>query len=147
MSARYETLRVERRGPVGWLIFNRPHVGNAMNHTMMFELEEAWRELDADPAVRVIVNTGVGRTFQTGLDVVELSRDKDALREQSRRTRDAELSFTAWHLQVWKPVIAAVNGTVAGGGLHFVADADIVIAASDATLSRWVRSRRTRRSG
>jgi enoyl-CoA hydratase len=134
MSARYETLQVERRGPVGWLIFNRPDVGNAMNHTMMFELENAWRELDADPAVRVIVNTGEGRAFQTGLDVAELSRDKDALREQSRRTRDAELAFTAWHLKVWKPVIAALNGTVAGGGLHFVADADIVIAASDATF-------------
>jgi enoyl-CoA hydratase/carnithine racemase len=134
MSTPYDTLLVERRGPVGWLIFNRPDVGNAMNHTMMFELENAWRELDADPAVRVIVNTGEGRAFQTGLDVAELSRDKDALREQSRRTRDAELAFTAWHLKVWKPVVAAVNGTVAGGGLHFVADADIVIAASDATF-------------
>ena len=42
--------------------------------------------------------------------------------------------FTAWHNQVWTPVIAAVNGSCAGGGLHFVADADIVIAASDATF-------------
>ena len=56
------------------------------------------------------------------------------MREHSRRTRDAELRFTAWHCGVWKPVIAAVNGTCAGGGLHFVADADIVIAASDATF-------------
>jgi enoyl-CoA hydratase/carnithine racemase len=134
MTSSYDTLRVEHRGPVGWLIFNRPQVGNAMNHTMMFELEDAWRALDADPAVRVIVNTGEGRAFQTGLDVAELSRDKDALREQSRRTRDAELAFTAWHLRVWKPVIAAVNGVVAGGGLHFVADADIVIASSSATF-------------
>ena len=46
----------------------------------------------------------------------------------------AELRLTAWHNQVWKPVIAAVNGVCAGGGLHFVADADIVIAASDATF-------------
>jgi enoyl-CoA hydratase len=130
----YDTLLVERRGPVGWLVFNRPQVGNAMNHTMMDELERAWHELDADPAVRVIVNTGEGKTFQTGLDVAELSRNPDALREQSRRTRDAELAFTAWHLKVWKPVIAAVNGTVAGGGLHFIADADIVIAASTATF-------------
>ena len=43
-------------------------------------------------------------------------------------------AFTAWHLKVWKPVIAAVNGTCAGGGLHFVADADIVIASSNATF-------------
>jgi enoyl-CoA hydratase len=132
--AAYDTLIVERQGMVGWIIFNRPQVGNAMNHSMMDELEAAWLELDADPAVRVIVNTGEGKAFQTGLDIAELSRDPDALREQSRRTRDAELAFTAWQLKIWKPVIAAVNGTVAGGGLHFVADADIVIAASNATF-------------
>ena len=130
----YETLSVFRDGPVGWLVFNRPDKGNAMDATMLTELERAWRELDDDPDVRVIVNTGEGRTFQTGLDVVQLSRDKNALREQSRRTRDAELRLTAWHNGVWKPVIAAVNGVCAGGGLHFVADADIVLLSSTATL-------------
>ena len=130
----YETLVVERRGHVGWLIFDRPDVGNAMDATMLAELERAWTELDADPEVRVIVNTGNGPAFQTGLDVRQLSRDPDALREQSRRTKRAELRLTAWHNQVWKPVIAAVNGTCAGGGLHFVADADIVLAATDATF-------------
>jgi enoyl-CoA hydratase/carnithine racemase len=103
-----------------------------MDAKMMTELEAAWRELDADPAVRVIVNTGEGKNFQTGLDVAALSRDKQAMTEQSRRTRDAELRFTGWHNQVWKPVIAAVNGNCVGGGLHFVADADIVLAAGDA---------------
>ena len=70
MAAMYETLLVERRGPAGWLVFNRPDVGNAMDATMLAELEAAWRELDDDPSVRVIVNTGAGSTFQTGLDVV-----------------------------------------------------------------------------
>jgi enoyl-CoA hydratase len=130
----YETLRVERRGPVGWLVFDRPEVGNAMDARMLAELERAWTELDADPDVRVIVNTGTGSAFQTGLDVVQLSRDPEALREQSRRTKRAELRLTAWHNGVETPVIAAVNGTCAGGGLHFVADADIVIAGSDATF-------------
>jgi enoyl-CoA hydratase len=130
----YETLIVGRRGAVGWLQFDRPDVGNAMNATMLAELERAWTELDADPEVRVIVNTGSGTTFQTGLDVVELSTNPEALREQSRRTKRAELRLTAWHNSVWKPVIAAVNGTCAGGGLHFVADADIVIASSNATF-------------
>jgi enoyl-CoA hydratase/carnithine racemase len=125
-------LRVEREGPVGWLVFNRPDAGNAMDAVMFDELERAWQELDADPEVRVIVNTGEGRTFQTGVDLAQVAADRDALREHSRRTRDATLRFTAWHCGVWKPVIAAVNGVCAGGGLHFVADADIVIAASDA---------------
>ncbi|MEX0666128.1 MAG: enoyl-CoA hydratase/isomerase family protein [Acidimicrobiia bacterium] len=130
----YTRLRVERQGAVGWLVFDRPDAGNAMDAMMFDELERAWRELDADPDVRVIVNTGEGRAFQTGVDVTQVAKDRDALREHSRRTRDAELRFTAWHCQVWKPVIAAVNGVCAGGGLHFVADADIVIAASNATF-------------
>jgi enoyl-CoA hydratase/carnithine racemase len=134
VADRYETLRVERHGPVGWLIFDRPEAGNAMDARMLDELERAWAELDADPGVRAIVNTGEGRAFSTGVDVAQLSRDPGALREQSRRTRTAELRLTAWHNQVWKPVIAAVNGVCAGGGLHFVADADIVIAAADATF-------------
>jgi enoyl-CoA hydratase/carnithine racemase len=128
----YETLLVERRGPVGWLVFNRPDAGNAMDARMFDELEEAWHELDADAAVRVIVTTGQGRSFQTGLDVVQLARQPEALRKQSGRTRRAELRMTAWHCGVWKPVIAAVNGVCAGGGLHFVADADVVLAAADA---------------
>ncbi len=130
----YETLRVERDGPVGWLVFDRPDAGNAMNARMFDELEAAWREFDTDPDVRVIVNTGAGKAFQTGLDVAQLAKDRDALREQSRRTKHFELKFTSWHNGVWKPVIAAVNGVCAGGGLHFVADADIVLMSQTATL-------------
>ncbi|MEI7623363.1 MAG: enoyl-CoA hydratase/isomerase family protein [Actinomycetes bacterium] len=130
----FETLKLERHGRVGWLLFDRPSSGNAMDATMLEELEAAWRELDADPQVRVIVNTGNGNMFQTGLDVAQLATDREALRKQSRRTRDGELRLTAWHNSVAKPVLCAVNGLCAGGGLHFVADADIVIASSDAAF-------------
>jgi enoyl-CoA hydratase/carnithine racemase len=133
-GSEYRSLVVERRGPVGWLVFNRPAAGNAMDAGMIDELPRAWAELDADPDVRVIVNTGAGARFQTGLDMGQLSRDPGALREQSRRTKRAQLRLTAWHNRVAKPVVAAVNGLCAGGGLHFVADADVVIAASDAQL-------------
>jgi enoyl-CoA hydratase len=128
----YSSLRIEHHGVIGWLIFDRPDFGNAMDAQMLDELELAWRELDDDPTVRVIVNTGAGAVFQTGLDVLQLARDPNALRKQSGRTRNSALKLTGWHNQVGKPVIAAVNGVCAGGGLHFVADADIVIAASDA---------------
>jgi enoyl-CoA hydratase len=131
---RYDTLVVERRATVGWLEFNRPAAANAMDATMMRELEVAWRELDDDPDVHVIVNTGAGAVFQTGVDVAEMTRDLDALREQSRRTKRFELRLTGWHNGVSKPVIAAVNGVCAGGGLHFVADADVVIASTDASF-------------
>ena len=50
----------------------------------------------------------------------------------ARSMEEWDLHFTSWHQQVWKPVITAVNGLCAGGAFHWVADADIVIAASDA---------------
>ncbi|MCU1624332.1 MAG: Enoyl-CoA hydratase/isomerase [Frankiales bacterium] len=130
----FDTLVVERRGRVGWILFARPERRNAMNNGMRDELRKAWNVLDADPEVRVIVNGGQGRDFQTGADVVELATDGVGM-ERYRTSLEAwDLGFTAWHLGVWKPVIAAVNGACAGGGLHFVADADIVLAASDASF-------------
>ena len=128
----YEHLVVERHGPVGWLINNRPDQLNAMNAAMRDEFAVAWKELDADPAVRVIVHTGNGRAFQTGVDVSELADDGVGMERYRESVENFDLHFTAWHQQVWKPVITAVNGICAGGGFHWVADADIVIAASDA---------------
>ncbi|MGE2734230.1 enoyl-CoA hydratase/isomerase family protein [Mycolicibacterium vaccae] len=130
----YERLVVEVADGIGWLTLNRPEAGNAFDALMLDELERAWDQLDADPDVRVIVNTANGRSFCTGMDVVQVARDKAAMRKHSRRTRDATLKISSWHCGVCKPVIAAVNGVCAGGGLHLVADADIVIAAEGASF-------------
>jgi enoyl-CoA hydratase/carnithine racemase len=130
----YERLVVEKSDRIGWLILDRPEAGNAFDALMLDELETAWAELDADPDVRVIVNAANGSAFCTGMDVVQVARDKEAMRKHSRRTRDAELKISSWHCGVWKPVIAAVNGVCAGGGLHLVADADIVIATESASF-------------
>ena len=129
---RYEHLIVERHGPVGWLINDRPDQLNAMNARMRDEFAEAWLELDDDREVRVIVHTGNGRAFQSGVDVAEIASDGVGMERYRRSVEEFDLHFTAWHQQVWKPVITAVNGICAGGGFHWVADADIVICASDA---------------
>ena len=134
MAVAEESLLIQRDGMLGWLIFNRPQAGNAMDASMMAALPEAWRELNADNSIRVIVVTGAGRAFQTGLDMVQLARDPAALREMSRRTKRADLQLTGWHCGVTKPVVTAVNGVCAGGGLHFVVDSDVVIASSDAAF-------------
>ena len=128
----YETLRVERRGPVGWLINDRPEQLNAMNSAMRDEFAVAWRELDEDPDVRVIVHTGEGRAFQTGVDVSEIAGDGVGMERYRESVENWDLHFTAWQQGVRKPVITAVNGICAGGGFHWVAEADIVIAAADA---------------
>ena len=128
----YECLIVERHGRVGWLINNRPKQLNAMNAQMRDEFARAWIELDQDPEVRVIVHTGEGRAFQTGVDVAEIAGDGVGMERYREGLEDMDLHFTSWHQKVAKPVITAVNGICAGGGFHWVADADIVIAASDA---------------
>jgi enoyl-CoA hydratase len=117
---------------VGWLINNRPDQLNAMNSKMREEFGDAWNELNEDPEVRVIVHTGEGRAFQTGVDVSEIAGDGIGMERYRQSVEDWDLHFTAWHQHVWKPVITAVNGICAGGAFHWVADADIVIAASDA---------------
>lgn len=127
-------LQIRRDGALGWLIFNRPQAGNAMDAAMMAALPQAWRELDADDSVRVILVTGTGNAFQTGLDMVQLARDPAALREMSRRTKRSELELTGWHCGVTKPIVTAVNGVCAGGGLHFVVDSDVVVASSRASF-------------
>ena len=76
----YERLIVEKADGIGWLILNRPEAGNAFDARMLDELEAAWTELDDDPNVRVIVNTANGKAFCTGMDVVQVARDKDAMR-------------------------------------------------------------------
>jgi enoyl-CoA hydratase/carnithine racemase len=128
----FESLKVERHGPVGWLINNRPEQLNAMSASMRDELAVAWQQLDGDSSVRVIVHTGEGRAFQTGVDVTEIATDGVGMQRYRQSVEDFDLHFTAWHQQVWKPVITAVNGICAGGGLHWIADADVVMAASDA---------------
>jgi enoyl-CoA hydratase len=127
-----DCLAIEVNGPVGWLINNRPDRLNAMNAQMRDEFAVAWAELDRDPDVRVIVHTGAGRAFQTGVDVVELAEDGVGMERYRTSVENWDLHFTAWQQGVTKPVITAVNGICAGGALHWVAEADIVIAASDA---------------
>ena len=95
-------------------------------------VRDAWKTLDADPEVRVIVHTGEGRAFQTGVDVMEIAEDGVGFERYRESTERFDYRFTAWQNHIWKPVITAVNGICAGGGFHWVAEADIVIAASDA---------------
>lgn len=110
----YQRLIVERRGPVRWIINNRPDRLNAYDAVMREEFPRAWGQLDADPEVRVIVHTGNGRAFQVGADVDDL--DGDGVRQFQETMRTLNLKLTGWHCNVGKPVITAVNGVCAGGG-------------------------------
>lgn len=129
----FTRLVVERRGPVGWIVNDRPDRLNAYDDRMRDELRRAYRQHEADTEVRVLVHAANGRAFQVGVDVADLAGDEGAARYE-REVTELDLGLTGWHLGITKPVIVAVNGVCAGGGLHWVADGDIVLAASDATF-------------
>jgi len=131
----YETLLVEKREGVATVTLNRPQRHNAFNLGMARELRSLWGELAADGEVVCIILTGAGeKAFCTGMDVADVASGE----ARSTAAEDVDdppwLHLTAIHNQCWKPVITAVNGMCCGGGLHFIADSDLIVAAEHATF-------------
>lgn len=118
---------LEARGSTLIIQLNRPERANALNESLIEGLRRLWPAVAADTAVRAVVVTGAGTAFCAGADISMLAGERVA----AGPTAAQELSFIPGpRLDV--PVIAAVNGVCAGGGLHFVADADIAICAESA---------------
>lgn len=123
-------LIVEEPAPGVVLVrLNRPDRLNALSAELMAEMEELWLRLRRGAGVRCVVLTGNGRGFCSGADAGFLAGE----RAPRGAGLDGELSFVPGRI-LDVPVVVAVNGVCAGGGLHFVADADIVIAAEGATF-------------
>jgi enoyl-CoA hydratase/carnithine racemase len=131
----FETIRLEARNGVAWLFLTRPERGNAINGLMSRELPTAWEEIKRDANLSVVVVTGEGdRAFCTGFDVADVASGTATVGAPEDRGTLAALRFTALQNRCWKPVITAVNGMVTGGGLHFLADSDLIIASERATF-------------
>jgi E-phenylitaconyl-CoA hydratase len=129
----YETLLVKVSDKIGYLTLDRPERYNALNGKMMQEeLPRAWRALADDPNVWAIIFSGSGANFCTGADMKETA-------ELGGEPVPGGVPWPAVYLtaiqnKVWKPVINAIQGMCAGGGLYFVAHGDINIASADATF-------------
>ena len=131
----FQTIRLEKKDGVAWLVLARPERGNAINGPMSRELPVAWEDIKRDSKLSVVVVTGDGdRAFCTGFDVAEVASGTATVGAPEDRGTLAALRFTALQNRCWKPVITAVNGMVTGGGLHFLADSDLIIASERATF-------------
>jgi E-phenylitaconyl-CoA hydratase len=123
----------EKRDHVAYITLNRPHKGNSLTGTMMPRMREIWGEVRDDPWVRAAIVTGSGeRHFSTGADV-NVVANRGGMSTGTGPLTD-EVFWSPRQNRVWKPVVAAVNGLVAGAGLHFVVDADIVVASERASF-------------
>jgi enoyl-CoA hydratase/carnithine racemase len=127
---------VDPASAVATITLNRPERLNALTFEVYTELRDTFRALDAAPGVRAVIITGTGRAFCSGGDVENIigalfSRDAAGLLEFTRLTCDLILSIR----QCRRPVVAALNGTVAGAGAVIAAASDIRIAAESAKIA------------
>jgi 2-(1,2-epoxy-1,2-dihydrophenyl)acetyl-CoA isomerase len=119
-----------RSGAVFTITLNRPDVYNAINRAMHEGLAAALAEA-TDPAIRAVVLTGAGRGFCSGQDLREFESLPGGVREALEQTYHPNIRAIR---ALEKPVIAAVNGSVAGAGLSLACACDVRIGTSEATF-------------
>lgn len=141
----YETVLYEERNGVAFVTLNRPERHNAFNFAMQAELKEIWTSLRRNDDVRAVVLTGAGdKAFCTGIDREESIKGfVERQGEPSGKVGwisspvmfdDPGKNICPKQLDLWKPVIAAVNGMACAGALYLLGEVDIIIAADHATF-------------
>jgi len=134
----YEHIRLTRDAGVVTLTFNHPETRNSMTPAMGEEVVRAVEEIRADPAARVFVLTGSGKSFSSGGDLGMLARDAGAARSGDAPTMaGSPRDFYARYLAIRNlpvPTIAAINGHAIGAGLCIALACDLRVAAADAKM-------------
>ena len=129
----YKTIRYEKKDNIAIVTIDRPEALNALNSTVIAELEQVVTELENDGTVRAMILTGEGRSFVAGADIGEqYPLDLDGGRRWGQRgsallRRMERLEF---------PTIAAVNGFALGGGCELAMSCDIILASEKARFGQ-----------
>ena len=132
----------EKRNHVAYLTLNRPEVHNSLNPEMLVSLAAAWKEIDADDAIRATIVTGAGNVaFSAGADLGRLIPLFTGARKpedewDSKLLADRKLGDIALlrGYDMDKPVISAVNGFCIAGGMEFIQGTDLRVASENASF-------------
>lgn len=133
LSQPFDDILYRKADHIAYITLNRPDHGNALTGDMQAYIQAVWQDIKTDTDVRCVIITGAGeRHFSTGADVGNVAASGRV--SASDGPMSNEVRWSSHQNHVWKPVIAAVNGLCNGGGLHTVVDADIIVAAENATF-------------
>jgi 2-(1,2-epoxy-1,2-dihydrophenyl)acetyl-CoA isomerase len=121
---------VEKKASVLFVILNRPDVLNAFNSEMLFELQDAFKQAELDD-IRCVVLTGNGKGFCSGQDLKDFEKEKKTFKE-ALETKYNPLIKQIMNLP--KPIICGINGVAAGAGCSLALACDFRIAVESATL-------------
>ncbi|GAA4663483.1 enoyl-CoA hydratase/isomerase family protein [Gordonia humi] len=127
----FDTIEYAVDAHVATVTLNRPDKLNAFNNTMIDEFVQVWKHVRDDDDVHVVVLRAAGdKAFCTGVDVAEGLH----LHQNVWSQDDPGQGLSPRANKVWKPVIAAVHGMVAGGAFYWLNDCDFIVSADDATF-------------
>jgi enoyl-CoA hydratase len=145
LAVDYSEIRYEQHGPVTVIAFNRPEVRNCIGPRTHRELIDAWTRFRDDPAASVAILTGTGdKAFCSGADLSAaqalLPKNPEEVRAHNEGRMPGIIGPSRM-TDIYKPIIAAVNGVAYAGGLEWVCFADIRVAEEHATFGvlcrRW----------
>lgn len=129
----YQTIRFEKQDNIAIITINRPEALNALNSTVIGELEQVITEVEQDKSLRAMILTGEGRSFVAGADIGE-QYPMDVSAGRAWGQRGSAIFRRIEKLEI--PTIAAVNGFALGGGCEIAMSCDIILASEKAKFGQ-----------
>ena len=135
-AKKLKCVKVEKKNGITWVMLNRPEKRNAMSPQLHFEMDETLKELETDPATKVVVIAGAGGYFSAGQDLKEFFRANEKNPAGRKAAAEAANRWRWERLYKYdKPTIAMVEGYCVGGAFMQLCGVDFAIAAEDAVFS------------